>query len=875
MWSVTLKLMKTSAKVLVPAGIAILIGTMFIANTLLFGNTLDYSMRQQISANYGDANYTVTQASNGTSAYGTVDDFHVDEIRQIDGVRGVRPDVSAYVEMTKDDVHYSGMTISTVTPATLMPIELTQGDWPDGDEIAIPDSAAELLGVGVGDTVEVASYSEDTFDLTVSGITEDPNNAYSYYGGASAVDETMLGTLYGMDGGAGIGAVDCYGLYLSIDESDGGVDSRTLDDISALAPDGYELMDRATSEERTLVLYGGGETNVITTFMLVFGVLAMFVAAMVIANTFQVLVAQRRRTLALLRTIGAKKRQLYLSVVAEAMLLGLIASLAAVAASIGVMQVIGMCGVRFEGIEFHTVLTPQVFIVPIGFGVVVTVLASLSSARTATSVTPLEALQPLEFSERGTAGRVRLIVALAMTAVGAAVTAFTVVDTWRSANGAASLSADNGTMVLLMAMAGVMVFFLGVLLCANRWVPLVLRGVGALVSLIGPSSTIASANIQKNPRRVAATSSALLIGVALVATLGTGAACARQTFAAALDGRYSVDIQISGEGVDRSMLDTVRDVDGVAETELVAVNEMLWDSDDDMSSVMQTYALTEQQARTVMNGDAFDELADGVLLMPGAVVDAAGYGDELADGATVSGTFNPDYQEDGTADGTPLDLTVHTASFRGLYSGYWVYGLVTPATLDDAGITPDGYEVWVKTDGSVEPADLINELQNALSSYEGVYVSGAVAERVAWDEMVNMLLLVLVALLAVAVIISLIGVANTLSLSVIERTRESATLRAIGMTRGQLRRSLAVEALLIAVVSGVVGVLLGTVFGWIGSYIVFTSFTSGAVDRVMLVFDWTTAGVILLVAVVAALLASVFPARRAVRTPPVEALAEA
>ena len=123
---------------------------------------------------------------------------------------------------------------------------------------------------------------------------------------------------------------------------------------------------------------------------------------------------------------------------------------------------------------------------------------------------------------------------------------------------------------------------------------------------------------------------------------------------------------------------------------------------------------------------------------------------------------------------------------------------------------------------------------------------------------------------AVAVLIALIGVANTLSLSVIERTRESATLRAIGMTRGQLRRSLAVEALLLSLVAGVVGVVLGTLFGWLGSYMVFSLY-----GKTVFPFEWGMNGIVLVVAAIAALLASVFPARRAVKTPPVEALAEA
>lgn len=873
MWSITLKLMKKSAKMLVPAGIAILIGTMFIASTLLFGNTLDYSMRQQISASYGDANYAVVASDDDAPAYGiTVGDLNLDRVRRVEGVRGVRPDVTVGIEVTSGDTHSTGIVIANAEPSSLMPVDLAEGAWPASDgDIVIPRSTAQRLGVGVGDTVSAAYTGEgDALDLTVSGLSLDPGGAYAYYGGASVVTEDTLVRLLGLPSDTGFDDVNCQALYLDIAAPAGKTDEQVIDEVNALLPAHFEAMNRAATEDRQLERLGGGQTNMMTTFMLVFGVLAMFVAALVIANTFQVLVAQRRRTLALLRTIGAKKGQLYRSVILEALLLGLFSSLVAVGASIGIMQILGVAGVELSGIQFRTIVTPQVVLVPVAFGVVVTMLASLGSARAATAVTPLEALQPLEISEARKSGTARLVVSLLLIVAGALVTAFTVADTWRYVHNQSSVTEQSASLVLLAAMGGVMVFFLGLLLCANRWVPLLLRGVGALVAHIGPASTIATANIQKNPRRVAATSTALLIGVALVATLGTGAASARQTLADELDSRYSVDIQISGEGVDGGVLDKVRGVAGIEDAELVASNNAVRHVDEGYGNI-QVYALTAEQGRRVMNGDAIDGLSADRLLVPDSLAgDGDGYW--LQDGERLDLEFKTTYDDQGNVTGgTPLDLTVQAAAFRGVSTAYGLYGLVPPETLEHAGITADSYEVWAKTDGTVTPADVIDDIQTALGSYSGISVGGSIAERVSWDGMVNMLLMVLVALLAVAVVIALIGVANTLSLSVIERTRESATLRAIGMTRGQLRRSLAIEALLISIVSGVVGVIAGTAFGWIGSYIVF----SGSFGTVAFPIDWATIGAIMAIAVVSALLASVFPARRAVRTPPVEALAEA
>lgn len=280
-----------------------------------------------------------------------------------------------------------------------------------------------------------------------------------------------------------------------------------------------------------------------------------------------------------------------------------------------------------------------------------------------------------------------------------------------------------------MAMGGVMMFFLGLLLCANRWVPLLLKGVGALVAHVGPASTIATANIQKNPRRVAATSTALLIGVALVSTLGTGAASARQTLASELDARYSVDIRVSGEDVDQTVLDDIRKVAGIRDAELIGSSNAVWHTDD-YDSNLQVYTLTAQQGRAVMNGDAIDGLRDGVLLIPDAL---AGDSDDypVRDGSVLDLELNATYNDDGDiVDGIAFKPTVEAAPFRGVNTPYGIYGLMPPDTLDRLGAKPDGYEVWAKTDGTVTPADVIDDIQQAVSSIPGITVGGSIAERV-------------------------------------------------------------------------------------------------------------------------------------------------
>lgn len=165
--------------------------------------------------------------------------------------------------------------------------------------------------------------------------------------------------------------------------------------VSTLLPKHFSVQSRAALVEESVKSMSSGETSITTIFLLSFGILAMLVAALVIANTFQVLVAQRRRTLALLRTIGANKSQLYVSVLFEAGVLGLIASALGVGLGIGLMAALCQSGLmKATGMTMRLVLSGPVFTVPMAFGIIMTVIASLGSARSATAVTPLEACDP-------------------------------------------------------------------------------------------------------------------------------------------------------------------------------------------------------------------------------------------------------------------------------------------------------------------------------------------------------------------------------------------------------------------------------------------------------------------------------------------------
>lgn len=912
MFSITVKLMKKSARMLIPAGIAILIGTAFIAATFLFGNAMNDSLARQTTAQLGGANYVISvDSSEGLNEQErndiytrTVNDFQLDRIRATEGVKDVRVESSSSVTVANGDKHASSYAITTAAQRDLLPVSIIQGDQPvDSNEIALTKSVADQLGVKVGDSVTVnsrtaqavastgyGSAGNDTaadsgMTVRVVGITEDPNGAYAYYGGASVLSDNVITAMNGIDD---FGKLNVYLVYLDIDDADQPSADATVKQIDKLLPKHFTVQSRAAMEEESIKSVSKGDTSITTIFLLSFGILAMLVAALVIANTFQVLVAQRRRTLALLRTIGANKGQLYVSVLFEAGLLGLIASMLGVGLGIGLMAALCQSGLmKATGMTMRLVLSWPAFVVPIAFGVVMTVIASLGSARSATAVTPLEALRPIELTDTRRAGKIRAILAGLLVLVGIGLAAFSAWQMNEKIAGHDSLADKQYPMVLLAAIAGCALIFLGLVLSAAFWLPVLMRGVGALVAFAGPSAKVAHANIQKNPRRVAATGAALLIGVTLVSTIATGAASAKQTMNEALTTRYSVDMIAAGADMTSKQADEVAKIKGIKDSIYAPTRMMsMKDANGKDLNVLIVGVDGVDALRKVVRADLSGVTISGdSVLMPKY---SAATGKDIPLGKSVTFTSDVSGSQTGTADAAASDtendggqsdgvqtltLAPQKVDYRRISANYAAVAFVDAGHFTNGDVKANGHIMLMRIDAESAGTtlnDVFTNVQNAFSASADIDVSGPVAGRTQWETMINGMMALLVGLIAVAVLIALVGVANTLSLSVIERTRESATLRAIGMTRGQLRRSLAVEALLLSLVSGVVGVVLGTLFGWLGSYMVFSLY-----GDTVFPFEWTTDGAVLGVAALAALLASVAPARRAVKTPPVEALAEA
>ncbi|WP_315097863.1 FtsX-like permease family protein [uncultured Cellulomonas sp.] len=854
--------MRRSLGRLTAAAIAIAIGTAFLATTLLAGNVITRTGYDAVTATYADADLVLS---------GDLSQAQLDDVRALPQVQAADVLAPSGIEIRKGGTSRWQLMLTTTDDPRLASLAVESGTVPtSAGEIALPASTAEALGVGVGDEVQVrwstsepadaetAGTTDDGVDeaervwrpalddVVVTGIASDPSGAWSQSGGAGLVTAEDLLRWYEVDSLTELGSK-------TLVAADPGTSPLALRDVVApLVPDA-EALTKDESAARSISEFSDGG-NVLVTVVLGFAAVALLVAALVIANTFQVLVAQRTRTLALLRCVGAGKSQLRRSVLLEAAILGSVASAAGLALGMGLAQaallVLGRLdlGVPLPGTIQVTV---PVVLLPLVVGTLVTVLASLVPAREATRVSPIAALRPVDapaVTARG--GKVRLGAAVLLMLGGVGVMLLTTVL-------ASTGRADPNLLLGVGVLAGAL-SFVGVLVGAVFWVPKVVALAGRALARTGTSARLAAANTVRNPRRTAATSAALLIGVTLVAMMSTGAASARVSLAQELDEQYPVDLVVDGtvQGDDPALsadvtpaVEGVSGIDTVLEMRVASVQlGDVW--------IWAAAPATGSPTDVLRDPTTAQGLADGVVLLP------KGLAEQAPEGPTPATAFAQAWDDSTPAPGgstTTLDPVV--SDLGGLYS------LVTPTTLDALAPQAPVSVLWVSLDPAADAALVLQDVRAALPDTPAE-VSSAGAERAGYEQVIDTLLAIVIGLLGVAVVIALIGVANTLSLSVLERRRESATLRAIGLSRRQLRVMLAVEGMLIAGVGAVLGAGLGLLYGWAGAVIVF-----GEVGDVMLVIPWRDLALLLVVALGAGLLASVLPGRAAARTSPVAALA--
>lgn len=813
MGSVTLAELRHGLRRWLAPAVAVVLGVAFLTATLAMRSTLNATVERFAAAQVAGADAVVSPPGKSSSTTGLTADQR-QTVRQLPGVTQVDVEQSATTTVRGPDGAPLDVVARTVDPDQVV---LLSGRTPAGPgQVVLSESAASALGATTGSVVTVGGAPGRAESRQVAGIVRVP--------GSTGV-AVVIGTSGELTRWSGTTAYDALLVRA------GGDQAATADRLRAALGSGVTVRtadaEIAARVDRLVV-----GISQITMFFAVFAIVAIFVSALVIANTFQILLAQRSRQLALLRCVGASRRQVTRSVVGEAVVLGLLAS--AVGVAVGLAPVAALAAVSDTvqlvqlPIESLRVSAPEL-LVPVAVGLTVTVLAALQPARRASRVAPLAALRPeLSGPAQTRASRLRLLAGGTTGALG-----FT----------GLLVSALRGE-ALPAVLCGVL-SFLGVVLVAPVVVPLLARGLGRVARVAGVPGELATDNTVRNPRRTAATSTALLVGITLMATMLVGAQTSRAAIADAVDSQYALDVSLDakGQAVAPALVERVERIDGVERTARLRAGKV---------SVGGSRAAREQ---TVLG---LPSDATAVLRDP-SVVTAAAPGTVLVDELSAADL--------GIGDGDPVRLGPVTLTARVTDRSLDAF-VVTAQDL--ARIAPDApvAALWLRLSPGADAGQVVGAVQRATAGTE-VEVGGSAGARAELDNLVNLMLAVVTGLLGVAVVIALVGVANTLGLSVLERRRETALLRALGLTRRQVRRTLAIEALLVALVAAVLGTALGVLYGWAGTRALLGTYAAGAVPQL----PWLLLTAVVLAAAACGLLASWAPGRRAARTSPVAALA--
>lgn len=803
---------------LLSSALAIMLGVAFVAASLLLGDALNASMRSAAAGTLGDATAVVVAQERN------IRPETVAGIQQLPSVTSVRAVGVTAFPVSTDGVQtfYTAQNLPPLSATT----RLVSGRLPSAmGEVAPTAVTARGADLALGSPLQSGEHGQ----LTVVGIID---------AGTDALSAPGMPTLFVTDAQL-LKWVDGYGtLYVRSTASTEELAKQILA-LPGVKSDSLAVDSAAVVAQQQVNDLAGGTTTLVT-LLLTFAAVALFTAALVIANTFSILVAQRARQMALLRCVGATKGQVFRTVLAEA------AVVAGVASTLGVLLGLGLSLLVMKLSESTpmalTSLQPSVasFVLPVGVGIVVTLLAALVPARRATQIAPLAALRTTAVANAEGPSRTQVVLGAALVTVGlAALIASAVAPTLRPTS---NQTLPTG---LIVGMSGGLVSFIGILLLAGLIVPAAARLMAPALRPWGIAGELATENAVRNPRRAAATASALLIGVTLITMMSVGAASAEASTMARLNGRYPVDAIVEGNlGNGAAAAQAARSASSVAQMAVVGHDSVTITSAEG-SPMLDIYGLNPGDAGVARNASFATGLSDDTVVLPRST--------EIATGTTVT----------LTGSGGAVTLRAVMADRSGTPA------LVTPATLNR--LAPKHATVlWARfTDGSDSVAATTALGKAVATAAPGASVSGAASARAEFKKILDTVLGVVVGLLGVAVLIALVGIGNTLSLSVLERTHESGLLRALGLSKRQLRRSVGLEAVLLAGVAAVLGLALGIGYGIVGTY---SLVPPGTV--VILDVPWLRLAAVVLVALAAGWVASVLPSIRAARVSPAMALAE-
>lgn len=836
MWAHKLRLTLTALSIVL--GVAFVVGSFVFTDTIgdgfdkLFGDAFA-GVDVQVEAEVLD----FAQQGEGVPSF---DEGILDQVAAVPGVKVALPSVRGFAQLLDSEGNLVGISgppkfaFSWVEDPTVNRLTILEGDGgpPKGPgEVVVDMATATANDIEVGQEVEVA-FENGRGHFRVVGLATSVSQ--TDFGASSLLlfEHRETQRLLGLEGQ----------ITAIVVQGDEDITPEALvERIEAVLPEGL-LAATGAELEQSVVEELETALGFFNTALLVFAGVAILVGAFIIQNTFRIIVAQRLRELALLRAIGATSRQIVRMVATEAALVGLVASALGVGAGIllafGMREVLGLVGFTFP--RGDLVVETRTIVLGMVVGVVITVTSALLPAFKASSVPPVAALRVGAGHTRRASLRNRAIIGLSVTGLGVA-----------------GLVVGLVWLGITWVGAGALLLFLGVAILA----PLVARPAGSFLGwplprLFGLPGLLAKENTRRQPRRTAATASALMIGIALVSFVAVLSSSISDSVKQSLLETFAADLTITSvnfnTGVSSDFVDELHGLDNLAAVSPVRVGVVRITSGDGSEEVTNIAAVdpaTVEQVWATGAEPGVEAVVEGMIVETGQMEDRG-----WAIGEVLTLEF---------PSGDSLDLaitgTLASEAFGGIliseerYLQY--YELTAPALVLVA--VADGAEL----DGVQQ------QVQDLASDYPLVQVQSKSEFAADFENQIGQLVAVFNGLLALAIVIAILGITNTLALSITERVREIGLLRAVGMVRRQVRRMVRWEAVVVAVFGAVLGVLLGSVLGW--------AVRLALADDGLEVFSFPSVQLSVYVALagVAGVIAAILPARSASRIKILNAIA--
>ena len=828
---------------LVATGLAVTLGIAFLAGTLVFTDTIKRTFDDLFADIYSETDSYVRSSTSismdfGPDVRGRIPESVLAAVADVDGVadaQGLVQGFAQVVDADGDAIGNPGQGAPTFAMSyvggALSPWQLTSGSREPGPgELVVDKGTADRGDLSIGDIVTVLTQTgPHQFRLVGTarfGSVDSPGGASVSIFDLATAQQVLLGRTGELDA-------------VMIDAAEGVDETALTARVARSLPDGVEALTgtEITGETQDAMQEGLGFFN---TFLLVFAAIGLVVASFTIYNTFQIVVTQRRREMAMLRAVGASRRQVLFAQLVEASVVGVLASAVGLLAGVLVAGLLKAMMEQF-GIDIPaggTVLQLRTVVVALVVGTFVTVVSAVFPALRASRVPPLAALRDVAVG--GVDAPRRRFLAGAIIAIG----------------GAGAMAAGlAGSGVLWVGLGGLAVF-IGVFVLGPLIARPMVRVTGA--PLPGITGSLARENALRNPKRTARTGGALMVGVALVAAITVMSASLKDWIHDVFEEQFTGDFVVATNtfgigGISPQLAGELNELPEVAAATGVRVGVAriggAAPGDGEYVSIDPETAGTIFDIGMI-DGSIGDLTVDGVLVDDDeAARRSLGVGDRL------------DFQ---FLNGTSRTLTV-----QGIYTEQDMAGplVVHHALHEQTGTDQFDFSVYIETADGISDdaaraaiAHVSDAYPNATLQSRAEYIDAQAAQL---DQIVNLMY----GLLGLAVVIALFSIANSMSLSIYERTRELGLLRAVGMTRHQTRSAVRWEAVLIALLGTALGVVVGMFFGW--------SISVALRDDGLGTFSvpWTSLLAIVGLAVVGGVIATIRPARRAARLDVLHAIA--